>query len=73
MQGLSPDAEKHVGYLEVEDNLGAHIVASMKLQSVLEVDPVWSVPSLSSLPHVKLPIFWVDVVRFCKCLKYFFL
>lgn len=62
LEGLAPDKEKHVGYLEVEDNLGAPIYASMKLQAVLTIEPVWSVPSLSSLPKIKLPVFWVDVV-----------
>lgn len=62
MEGLAPEKAAHVGYLEVEDNLGAPIYASMKLQAVLTVEPVWSVPSLSAIPKLKLPVFWVDVV-----------
>ncbi|KAH9392176.1 cd36 [Tyrophagus putrescentiae] len=60
-EGLEPDKDKHVGYLEVEDNLGAPIFASMKIQAVLTIEPIWSVPSLSSIPKIKLPVFWVDL------------
>ena len=61
MDGLAPDKDKHLGYLEVEDNLGSPVSLRMIIQAVLDVRPVWSVSSLSRLSTIKLPIIWVEL------------
>lgn len=61
--GLTPSFSSHQTYLLLEPQLGVPVYAKIALQPVLGVSAIASVPSLSSLPTVRFPLLWVDIVR----------
>lgn len=66
VDGLSPNAEEHQGYLDMEPNIGAPVNARVGIQGVLDLGPLSLVPSLSDIPRLKLPIVYFKIVcPFC--------
>ena len=69
VNGLQPDPTKHMGYLDVEPQLGIPMGAKISMQGTIAVKAISSVPSMSKLPTVVLPLFWVHEVKCYLILK----
>lgn len=60
--GLKPDTEKHVGYMNIQPNLGIPIDAQVGFQANMAVSAFSGVDSLSRLRNGLVPMFWIQEV-----------
>ncbi|CAG7818160.1 unnamed protein product [Allacma fusca] len=60
VDGMMPDKEKHETFFDLHAMSGIVLKSSKRLQINHEVTPYDNFPSLSKLPKVSLPIFWMD-------------
>ena len=62
IKGLKPDPQKHVGFMDIEPNIGIPVQASVGMQANLAMDSFFMVPSLSQLRRTALPMMWIGTV-----------
>lgn len=62
VRGLSPNYEKHQGYIEVERTLGTSTEVILKMQLNVDMKPYSAVNSLSKFRPVIMPWIWVEEV-----------
>lgn len=62
VNGLQPDPEKHIGYLEVERLLGTATEVAVRVQLNIDMKPVNAVNSLRQFRPVIMPYIWIDEV-----------
>lgn len=63
VRGLQPDPERHLGYMDIQPNLGIPINAKVGLQMNIEVESVMGVSTMSNIRATQLPMLWLTIVN----------
>ena len=62
VDGVKPDLVKHLGYLDIEPQIGVPTGGLIGIQINIKLSPITQVSDMAKLPNVLLPMFWIKEV-----------